>query len=80
MCCSGVGIGETALKKDIRMTCYPGFEKYLPEIRVLAEGVVVDGNVITGRGPAYSFAFGLAIVEHLCGSGKAGEVAAGMLL
>lgn len=72
--------GKLSLKKDIRMTCYPGFEKYLPEIAVLAEGVVTDGNVITGRGPGYSFEFGLAIVEHLYGKERAGEVAADMLL
>ena len=73
-------LGKLPLKKDLRMTCYPGFENDLPEVNVLDKGVVVDGNVITGRGPGYSFAFGLAIVEHLCGKEKADEVAAGMLL
>lgn len=72
--------GKLPLKKETRMTCYPGFENYLPGMALLADGVVVDGNIITGRGPGYSFAFGLAIVEHLCGKEKAGEVAAGMLL
>lgn len=73
-------LGKLPLKKDIRMTCYPGFEKYLPGRQVLPEGVVVDENIITGRGPGYAFAFGLEIVKHLCGEAKAGEVAAGMLL
>lgn len=73
-------LGKLPLEKNIRMTCYPGFEKYLPGINVLTEGVVTDGNIITGRGPAYSFLFGLAILKHLYGQEKAGEVAAGMLL
>ena len=42
--------------------------------------MVVDGNVITGRGPAYAFKFGLAILEQLTSKKVAEEVAAGMLL
>ncbi len=73
-------LGKLPLKKDIRMTCYPGFEKYLPGLQVLPKGVVVDENIITGRGPGYTFAFGLEIVKHLCGEVKAREVAEGLLL
>ncbi|MFR4038494.1 MAG: hypothetical protein ACLTZT_12460 [Butyricimonas faecalis] len=29
------------------MTCYPGFEGYLPDADMQPHGVVVDGNVIT---------------------------------
>lgn len=72
-------LGKLPLKKEVRMTCYPGFEKYLAGIDVLSEGVVTDGNMITGRGPGYSFTFGLAILRHLCGERKAAEVAEGML-
>ena len=46
----------------------------------IKESVVVDGNVITGRGPAYAFKFGLAILEQLTSKKVAEEVAAGMLL
>lgn len=73
-------LGKLPLKKDIRMTCYPGFETFLPAIQVVAEGVVADGNIITGRGPGFTFAFGLEIVKHLCGEAKAREVAEGLLL
>ena len=44
------------------------------------QGVVVDGNLITGRGPAYAFKFGLAILEQLTSKKVAEDVAAGMLL
>lgn len=74
-------LGKLPLKKEIHMTCYPGFEKYLPGIQVSAEGVVVDGNIITGRGPGFTFAFGLKILAYLKGCECAAEeVAEGMLL
>lgn len=74
-------LGKLPLKKDIHMTCYPGFEKYLPGIQVLEEGVVVDGNIITGKGPGFALAFGLKILAYLKGSEcAADEVAEGMLL
>ena len=62
------------------MTCYPAFEKYLPDFEVVADGVVVDGKMITGKGPGFAILFGLAILEQLRSAQVAGEVAAGMLL
>lgn len=66
--------------KQLRVTCYPGFEKYLPDFEVVADGVVVDGNVITGKGPGFAIRFGLTLLEQLRSPEKAREVAAGMLL
>lgn len=48
--------------------CYPGDEKALGErAHFKDEKVVVDGNVITSRGPATAMAFALAVAEALCG-------------
>lgn len=48
-------------------TCYPSFEE---KIRLDgysdSEKVVIDGNVMTSRGPATAICFGLAIVKELC--------------
>ena len=66
--------------RKLRLTCYPGFEKYLPEAIVLPDGVVVDGQVITGKGPGYAIPFGLTVLEHIRSAEAAKEVAAGMLL
>ena len=41
--------------------------------------VVVDGELITSRGPGTAFAFALALVEKLCGVAKAREVAEPMM-
>ena len=42
--------------------------------------IVVDGKMITGKGPGFAILFGLAILEQLRSAQVAGEVAAGMLL
>jgi 4-methyl-5(b-hydroxyethyl)-thiazole monophosphate biosynthesis len=49
-------------------TCYPGMESHFGKsTRYKEENVVIDGNVITSRGPATALAFALAIVEKLSG-------------
>lgn len=73
-------LSQIKMAKKCKMTCYPGFETYLPEADMQPQGVVVDGNVITGKGPGYAFEFGLAILEQLASKETATDVAAGMLL
>lgn len=73
-------LSKIKMDRKYQMTCYPGFEEYLPEAHMQPHGVVVDGNLITGRGPAYAFKFGLAILEQLTSKEVAEDVAAGMLL
>ena len=56
--------------EDIRgkkMTCYDGFEDKLiaKGAEYVKEGVVKDGNIITGRGPGWALEFGLAILAHI---------------
>lgn len=63
-----------------KATCYPGMEPIeITEAEMTGEPVVTDGNIITGKGPAYTFAFALAIVEKSKGAETAGQVAQGML-
>ena len=42
--------------------------------------VVVDGNLVTSRGPGTSFAFGIKLVELVAGSEAAAPLAGAMLL
>lgn len=44
------------------------------------DDVVVDGNIITSRGPGTAAAFGLTIVKELVGQEKACEIAKAMLI
>ena len=64
------------------MTCYDGFEQTLADkgAEYVKEGVVVDGNVITGRGPGWAQDFGLTILAHVKGQEVADKVKAGLML
>ncbi len=68
--------------KGRRMTCYDGFEQAIEEkgAEYVKEGVVKDGNIITGRGPGWAQEFGLAILAHIKGQDTADKVKAGLML
>ena len=81
ICAGPIVLGKAGITEGKNVTCYPGFEEELGNCNYKNDMVVVDGNIITGRGPAYAFAFGLALLEHITGSQEtAREVAEGMLL
>lgn len=81
ICAAPMVFGGLGILKGKRATCYPGFEKYLEgAILETDKAVVVDGNVITGRGPGLTFDFALALLEILEGKAKRDEVAKGLLL
>ena len=67
-----------------RATCYPGMEGELAAVGAIPDDsgapVVVDGPVVTSKGPGTVFDFGIALVEALCGAETAETVAQGMLL
>ena len=65
-----------------KMTCYDGFEEALiaKGAEYVKEGVVADGQVITGRGPGWAVEFGLAILTKLKGQEIADKVKAGLML
>ena len=57
-----------------RATCFPGCESYAPDIPFSAEGVVRDGNIITGKSAGWAFDLGLELVSALYGSDEAEKV------
>ena len=65
-----------------KMTCYDGFEEALTAkgVEYVKEGIVIDGNMITGRGPGWAVEFGLAILAHVKGQEVADKVKAGLML
>ena len=65
-----------------KMTCYDGFEETLQTkgAEYVKEGVVVDGNIITGRGPGWAVDFGLKILAHVKGQEIADKVKVGLML
>lgn len=62
-----------------KATAYPGFSDQLPDQSAVAQRVVVDGNIITSRGPGTALEWALQLAELLVGKDKAGEVAKGLL-
>ena len=60
--------------------CYPGMEDGLEGANVLDQRVAVDGNIVTGNGPASAAEFALTIAAISMGDDVSNEVAAGMLI
>ena len=70
------------LKQGVHCVCYPGMEGELSAAGAVPQmdrSTVVDGNLVTGRGPGSAFDFGLALVEVLAGADAARTVAAGLV-
>ena len=81
ICASPMVFGGLGILQGRKATCYPGFEKYLTGALVQeGEPVVVDGNVITGRGPGLTLLFALKLVELLAGKEQSDAVANQMLI
>lgn len=81
ICAAPMVFGGLGLLRGKRATCYPGFEQYLDgAILSTQDAVVVDGNIITGKGPALTIDFALQLVEILEGTAKRAEVAKGLLI
>ncbi len=80
ICAAPMVLGSMGLLKGKRATCYPGFEAELIEATITNEEVTVDGNIITGKGPAFAIKFALQLVETLAGKATRDEVSNGLLL
>uniref|UniRef100_A0A0A9H315 DJ-1/PfpI domain-containing protein n=1 Tax=Arundo donax TaxID=35708 RepID=A0A0A9H315_ARUDO len=64
-----------------KATAHPWFvEKFPPEVTAVDANVVVDGKVVTSRGPATAMEFALALVEQLYGKDKVEQIAKPMLV
>lgn len=81
ICAAPMVLGGLGILKGKKATCYPGFEKYLDGATFATDkAVVVEGNIVTGRGPGLTFDFALQLLEILAGKAKRDEVAKGLLL
>lgn len=81
ICAAPKALANAGLLADKRATAYPGhLEKMdLPNTEIRNEPVVIDGNVITSRGPGTAMDFALALIETLTGKQKRDEVEAGLV-
>jgi len=67
ICAAPFILGKRGLLKGKRAISYPGFEGQLTGAKIVNQGVVRDGKIITGRAMGSAHDFGLEIVEALCG-------------
>lgn len=69
------------LSGGARCVCYPGMERELSAAGAAPEmdrSVVVEGRLVTGRGPGSAFDFGLTLVKVLAGAAAAERVRSGL--
>lgn len=79
ICAAPMVLGSLGIVRGRRATCYPGFEKFLDGAEYTHELCTVDGNVVTGEGPAAALPFAYKLLEMLSTEQTAHEVADGMM-
>lgn len=78
ICAAPMVPGGLGLLKGKRATCYPGFEGYLEGAEYTAELCTVDGNIVTGEGPAAALPYAYTLLSMLTDKETAAAVAGGM--
>ncbi len=69
-----VALQRTGILEGKRVTCYPGYESQLEGCTFAEDRVVVDGNLITSRGPGTAAEFAEKLIEILVGEESARDV------
>ena len=68
------------LLNNVHATAHPAFSDKLVIQESVEARVVIDGNIVTSRGPGTALEFALALAQLLVGSAVAAEVAKPLLL
>ncbi len=81
ICAAPKVLAQAGLLKGRTATAYPGVLNRLApgDTRVSSDAVVVDGRIITSRGPGTAMDFALTLIETLSGEAKRREVESGLL-
>ena len=76
ICAAPKALASAGLLDGKSATSYPGVidAMELASTNVVAEPVVVDGKIVTSRGPGTAMDFALALIEQLLGADKREEV------
>ena len=78
ICAAPQVLAKAGISKGRRLTSYPGEKyqtlftdaEYMDDNRLMEECVVVDGNLITSRGPGTTLPFAYRLVEILGGDAE----------
>jgi len=80
ICAAPLVLGNLGILKDVKATCYPGFEGELHGAIVTENEVELSGTVVTGKGAGVAIEFALKIVEMLLDKKTVDELAAKMIV
>ena len=81
ICAAPIALAKAGVIEGKKVTSYPGFKEELGNVNYVEEDtVVVDGNIITSRGPATALVFGLEILKKLGYEKEEEEIREGMLI
>ncbi len=81
ICAAPIALAQAGLLDGKQATSYPGFVEKLaiPGLQHRTAPVVVDGKVVTSRGPGTAMDFALALIELLLDRGMRDKVEAGLV-
>ncbi|VDP77690.1 unnamed protein product [Echinostoma caproni] len=65
ICAAPIGLQSHGIGLGKKLTSYPGFEDKLRGFTYCTDQVVVDGNLVTSRGPGTAMQFALKLLELL---------------
>ena len=80
ICAAPIVLAGAGVLQGKHATSYPTYKDKVGDVVYEEKFVVVDGNVLTSRGPGTALYFGLAIVERLAGKEKAQQIKEAMLI
>lgn len=79
ICAAPMALHEAGLLDGKHVTSYPGVLDQMPgKHRYSDDAVVVDGKIVTSKGPGTAMDFALTLVELLAGRPKRDQVEAGL--
>jgi protein deglycase len=81
ICAAPIALAEAGLLEGRRATSYPGFldKMSVAGMAYTADAIVVDGKVITSRGPGTAMDFALELISLLAGEDVRRKVEAGLV-
>lgn len=80
ICAAPMLFGQTGLVAGKRATIFPGMEDKLTGAIVSPDRVVIDGNIITSKGPGTAMEFALVLVGMLKGEKTQEKLKGGLIL
>ncbi len=76
ICAAPSVLGAAGVLTGKKFTCFPGYEqKCTGGVLQNQAKRVIDGNIITGKGPGTAVDFSLSVIEALLGKAKSQEIA-----